>query len=141
MKKISLAIVFLLLSSCTFTAKAQVTAVMQAKVKIVSGAGLTAIQSSSIDLASLDTYTTSDVEAGEFSLVAAPGTDVNVVISQDADIINAEGDSIEFDSFSIDKNSNESGNHHIKVNGKLNTQNQVFSGHYEGAITAVVEYL
>lgn len=139
MKKISLAIVFILLSC--FTAQAQVTAVMQAKVKIVSGAGLTAIQSSSIDLTSLDTFTTADVEAGEFSLVAAPGTDVNVVISQDSDITNAEGDSIKFDSFSIDKNSNESGNHHIKVNGKLNTQNQVFSGHYEGAITAVVEYL
>ncbi len=141
MRKISLAIGFLLFSGFMITAQAQVTAVMQAKVKIVSGAGLTDIQSSSIDLTSLNTYTTSNVEAGAFSLVAAPGTDVNVAISQDTEIKNEAGDSIEFDSFSVDKISNESGNHHIKVNGRLNPQDQTFSGHYEGAITAVVEYL
>lgn len=140
MRKFTTAIVFFLLSSLFIGVQAQVTAVMQAKVKIISGAGLTAIQENPIDL-SLASEIISDFETGSFSLVTAPGTDVNVVVTQKSEIENKDGDSIDFDSFSIDKISTESGNHHVTVNGKLNTQDNVYSGHYKGAITAVVEYL
>ncbi|MEX0844364.1 MAG: hypothetical protein WD022_03750 [Balneolaceae bacterium] len=133
-------ILLFIASGFFLTANAQVTAVMQAKVTIISGAGFSAIQETSIDLNS-DVFLSEDLETGSFSLVAAPGSDVSVNITQQSEIVNELGEVIEFESFTVDQNSTDSGDHHITVNGKLKDQQQIFNGHYQGAVTAVVEYL
>lgn len=138
MKTIILSILTLLVTGFSFQAKAQVSAVMQAKVEVVSGAGLTLMENALIDLNSKNLI--EEINAGSFSLVSAPGTDVSVYLQNASSINNEFGQSIEFESFDVDKQSNESGEHHISVNGKVKSD-QLLNGHYEGSITAVVEYL
>lgn len=138
MRTIILSTLTLLVTGFCFQATAQVTAVMQAKVEIVSGAGLTLMENSFIDLNSENLI--EEINAGSFSLVSAPGTDVSVYLQNDSTIKNEFGEEIEFESFDVDKKSNESGQHHISVNGKVKN-GQLLNGHYEGTLTAVVEYL
>lgn len=138
MRTIILSILTLLVTGFCFQANAQVTAVMQAKVEIVSGAGLTLMENSFIDLNSKNLI--EEVNAGSFSLVSAPGADVSVYLQNGSVIKNEFGEEIEFESLDLDKESNESGQHHISVNGKVKSD-QLLNGHYKGSITAVVEYL
>lgn len=133
-----LSILILFLTGFCFQANAQVTAVMQAKVEIVSGAGFTLMENAFIDLNSENL--TQEINAGSFSLVSSPGTDINVHIQHESVIKNELGQVIEFESFDLDKQSTKSGQHHVSVNGKVKS-GQLLNGHYQGSITAVVEYL
>lgn len=138
MRTIIFSILILLVTGLSFQATAQVTAVMQAKVEIISGAGFTLMENSFIDLTSDDVV--KDFSAGSFSLVSAPGTDVNVHLENVSGIENEFGEAIEFESLDLNKQSTESGQHHISINGKVKN-GQELKGHYKGSITAVVEYL
>ncbi|MBD3616971.1 MAG: hypothetical protein HUJ22_10405 [Gracilimonas sp.] len=138
MRALIFSILISAVSSFTFLVNAQVTAVMQAKVEIISGAGFLAMEAANIDLSTVN-YS-EDIETGSFSLVAAPGADVNVHISNQSSIKNKEGGIIEFEPLKINHITSESGEHHISVNGKIK-DHQKLNGHYEGDITAVVEYL
>ena len=133
-----LSVLILLGTGFYFQANAQVTAVMQAKVEIVSGAGFTFTESAVIDLNSENL--SEEINAGSFSLVSSPGTDINVHIQEESDIKNELGQVIVFESFGLEKESTESGQLHISVNGKVKN-GQLFNGNYKGSITAVVEYL
>ena len=119
--------------------QAQATAVMQVRAEVVSGAGLTSINEPVIDLGFVD-FVNNDVKAGGFSLRTAPGTDVSISISDNSLIRNHNGDTIEFESLTVDKRSSETGEHHISLNGKIKGQ-KTLSGHYQGDVTAVIEYL
>ncbi|MEQ8525200.1 hypothetical protein [Gracilimonas sp.] len=132
-------ILILLASGFWASLQAQATAVMQVRVEVVSGAGLTSIEEPTIDLSSVD-LVDNDVKAGGFSLRTAPGTDVSVYISENSLIRNYNGDTIEFESLTVDKRSSETGEHHISLNGKIKDQ-ATLSGHYQGDVTAVIEYL
>lgn len=133
-----LSIFILLIAGVYFQANAQVTAVMQVKVEIISGAGFTLMENDFIDLNSENL--TEEINAGSFSLVSSPGTDISVHIQDKSVIKNELGQVIEFESLDLDKESTKSGEHHISVNGKVKS-GQLLNGHYEGSITAVVEYL
>lgn len=125
-----------LASGFGLTLQAQKTAIMQAKVEIVSGAGFTSVKAPVIafNKATVNNLT---VEAGEFSLVAAPGTDVNIQVSQHSNTLNAPH---VFESLQVDRTSNSKGEHHVSVSGILNNTKDAkeLSG---GGITAVIEYL
>ncbi len=138
--KTALYIVALLVSGIGFSAQAQTTAVMQARVEVVSGAGFTSVEDAIIDLSTLALEQNNTVKAGAFSLVAAPGTDVNVSVINSNSLRNENGEAINLDSLSINQVSNDKGEHNISVNGLVkNSQN--LKGHFQGQITAVVEYL
>ena len=132
-------ILILLASGFWASLQAQATAVMQVRVEVVSGAGLTSIDEPLIDLSSADVLS-NDVKAGGFSLVTSPGSDVNVSIIDNSPIINPDGDIIEFETLTVDKRSTKTGEHHISLNGKIKDQNAL-KGHYQGDVTAVIEYL
>jgi|AntRauTorckE6833_2_1112554.scaffolds.fasta_scaffold03972_5 hypothetical protein len=138
MKALTLSILTLLITGFSFTANAQVTAVMQAKVDIISGAGFTLIQDAVIDLNSENL--SDEIKAGSFSLVSAPGTDISIHVEENSVIKNELGEIIEFESLTVNKISHESGTHDISVNGKVKNAKSL-DGHYQGSITAVVEYL
>ena len=130
-----------LISGISFSLQAQTaTAVMQAKVKIVSGAGLTSVSESVIDLSKIDFRKTNNIKAGSFSLIAAPGTDVNVTITENNSLINEEGETINLEALTIEKISKENGEHTVSLNGTVNNAENL-KGNYNGQITAVVEYL
>ncbi|MEX2478946.1 MAG: hypothetical protein WD357_10945 [Gracilimonas sp.] len=138
MKTLILSILTLLVTGFSYSTNAQVAAVMQAKVEIISGAGFTLMEDAVIDLKSENLSNT--IKAGSFSLVSAPGTDISVHIEENSVIKNEFGEIIELESLSVDKQSHESGQHDISVNGKVKNS-QSLDGHYQGSITAVVEYL
>ncbi len=138
MKTLLLSTLIFLASSFSFLASAQVIAVMQAKVNVISGAGFTSLEESVIDLGSVNSL--EEVHAGSFSLVAAPGSDISIYISNHSEIKNNKGEALEFESIDVDQTVSESGEHKVSVNGKVKNQ-QKLNGQYQGAITAVVEYL
>lgn len=133
-----LSLLAFLVSGFCFQATAQVTAVMQAKVQIVSGASLTFMKDSFIDLNSKNL--TEEINAVSFSLVSAPGTDISVHVQHESPFKNEFGEALQFESLDLDRQSNESGQYKISVNAKVKSD-QLLKGHYEGSITAVVEYL
>lgn len=132
-------ILILLASGFLASLQAQATAVMQVRVEVVSGAGLSSIEEPLIDLSSLD-LVNNDVKAGGFSLVTSPGADVNISIIENSSIKNRNGDIIEFESLSVNKTSSESGEHYVSLNGKIKDLNSL-KGQYQGDVTAVIEYL
>ncbi|HET8865131.1 MAG TPA: hypothetical protein VFM80_05490 [Gracilimonas sp.] len=138
MKTLILSTLIFLASSFSFLANAQVIAVMQAKVNVISGAGFTSLEESVIDLSSSNSL--EEVHAGSFSLVASPGSDISIYISNHSEIKNNKGEALEFESMDVDRITSESGEHKVSVNGKVKNQ-QKLNGQYQGTITAVVEYL
>lgn len=134
----TLKILFILLASLLSSqATAQVTAVMQAKVEIISGAALTAPSLSFLDLSS---STNSEFEALNFSLTAAPGTDVDITINQESELKNEAGETISLEDLHFNKEESENGKHDVSILGKLK-DGQNLNGKYKGTFTAVVEYL
>jgi hypothetical protein len=117
----------------------QTTAVMQVRVNVVSGAGCSSIEESIIDLSSAD-YLTNDVKTGAFSIITAPSADVNVQVSRKSSIKNADGQAIDFESISVNKISNEKGEHQISLTGKI-AEGKALKGQYKGNLTATIEYL
>lgn len=138
MKSLLIFSLSLLFSGLLIQANAQTTAVMQAKVQVVSGAGFTTLDEKLIDFSSLKTL--EDFEAGSFSLVASPGSEVNVHVKNDSPIINEKGESLKLISIDADRILSGQGEHKVSVHGKISDL-QNLNGHYKGAITAVVEYL
>ncbi|MDR9419791.1 hypothetical protein [Gracilimonas sp.] len=138
MRDILFSILFLLAASFIFPAYSQVTAVMQARVEIISGSGISAIQQPTIDLNNANTL--NEINTGGFSLVTAPGTNVQIRIEKGNDIINEFGEAIEFESFIINQLSSDNGEHQVSLTGKLKKL-QKLNGQYKGSVTAVVEYL
>ncbi|MCP9291075.1 hypothetical protein [Gracilimonas sediminicola] len=132
-------ILILLVSGFWASLQAQTTAVMQVRVEIVSGAGLSSIEEGLIDLSSVDANN-NNVKAGGFSLQTSPGTDVSISIVENAGIKNYDGEAIEFESLQVDKRTMETGEHHISLNGKIKDLSSL-KGHYQGDVTAVIEYL
>jgi hypothetical protein len=140
MRAFLLIIITLLFSGLFMHINAQEVAVMQAKVKIISGAGFTSVKNGSVDLSSNTQAESVHISAGAFSLITAPGTDVNVQMLQGSTLENELGASIELDTFEIEQIITAQGEHHVSVNSRIKNLKNL-SGHYEGAITAVVEYL
>ncbi|MDZ7808372.1 MAG: hypothetical protein U5K71_14870 [Gracilimonas sp.] len=137
MKTLILSILTLLVSGFFLQTNAQVTAVMQARVEVISGAGFTTLNEHLIDFTSVNAF--EDFEAGTFTLVTTPGSDVNVHIENIEQITNENGESLNFEQLDADQVISDNGEHQISVNGKVSDLQQL-SGHYQGAITAVVEY-
>lgn len=136
----TLFILAFLVSGFFATANAQVTAVMQARVNIVSGASLTSIEESVIDLSSTNFSTKGEIHAGSFSLTAAPGADVSVSVIHQPELKNQNGQVIEMDALNVTRSFSSNGEQHISLDGKVKNKNGL-NGEYKGAVTAVVEYL
>lgn len=136
----TLFILTLLVSGLSATANAQVTAVMQARVNIVSGASLTSVAESITDLSSADFSMKGEINAGSFFLTAAPGTDISVSITHQTDLQNKDGQMIEMDALNVTRSVSESGEQHISLNGTVKNKENL-NGEYKGAVTAVIEYL
>lgn len=118
---------------------AQVTAVMEVRAKVISGAGLTSVDEADLNLQS-SAFSSEGVDAGSFGLVAAPGTDINIHLEDDPVFTNQYGEIMQFNSLSFIRKTSASGNHEVTLNGKFSNQQQ-FNGQYKGKVTAVVEYL
>ncbi|HBQ59976.1 MAG TPA: hypothetical protein DD671_10220 [Balneolaceae bacterium] len=127
----------LLASLLSSQATAQVSAVMQAKVEIISGAALTAPDHSIVDLSSV---ATSEFEALNFSLTAAPSTEVDITFNQNSDLKNESGQVMDFEDLHLKQEDEGNGNHAVSILGKLK-DGQELNGKYQGSFTAVVEYL
>lgn len=122
-------------------ANAQVTAVMQAKVNVISGAGLTSVQESAPDLTAIsESDEGSEIHAGAFSFISSPGVDVTVQITEEPDMKNENGEQVEIETSLEHETNSGTGEHNISLNGSVKNQQQL-SGHYKGALTAVIEYL
>jgi hypothetical protein len=137
MKTLILSILTLLMTGFNLQTNAQVTAVMQARVEVISGAGFTTLTEHLIDFNSVNAF--EDFEAGTFTLVATPGSDVNIHIENTDQITNEKGETLNFEELDADQIISDNGEHQISVNGKVSDL-QELTGHYQGAITAVVEY-
>lgn len=138
MRALIFSILTLLTSALSPPMQAQVTAVMQARVEVISGSGISNLEQPLIDLNNAETL--EEVNTGSFSLVTAPGANVQIRIENGSAIVNEDGEEIEFESFNINQLSSENGEHQISLTGKLK-QLQKLSGQYKGSVTAVVEYL
>lgn len=136
----TLFILTLLFSGFFASANAQVTAVMQVRVNIVSGASLTSVEESVTDLSSADFSMMGEINAGSFSLTAAPDTDISVSVSQQPALQNEDGQMIEMDPLKVTRSISESGKQHISLNGTVKNKENL-NGEYKGAVTAVIEYL
>ena len=118
------------------TSYAQVTAVMQASVKVISGSALTAPSQSQIALNS----STSEFNALNFSLTAAPYTDVEISVDQNTALKNEFGEVIDLKDVLVKRDEENDGSYSISVHGKVEN-GQPLKGKYQGTFTAVVEYL
>ncbi len=137
-----LAVIHILIFLATgfgFSLHAQKTAIMQAKVEIISGAGFTSVKAPTIAF-SKSTVNNPIVNAGEFSLIAAPGTDVDIQISQHSGTSNTSDNSFAFKSLQVDRTSTPKGEHHVSVSGIANSA-EALKEYPGGGITAVIEYL
>lgn len=139
MKTLKLYILTLLLFGFSNQSFGQVTAVMQVRVEVVSGAKYSADATPLINLSALNNEA-HNIEAGSFSLVAAPGTDIQVYVSSSTTIKNAMGEIIEIGDLNVNRVSDPSGKQSFSFNGTMKNQKDV-KGHYQGQLTAVVEYL
>lgn len=137
MKTLILSILICLVSGSILQTNAQVTAVMQARVEVISGASFTTLSEHLIDFTAVNAF--EDFEAGAFTLVTTPGSDVNVHIQNTDQITNGNGETLDFEELAADQTISDNGEHQISVNGTVSDLQQL-SGHYQGAITAVVEY-
>ena len=136
MRALIIFILAFLASSFCFQAKSQVTAVMQARVEIISGASFTSLQESIID----SDHLFGEVNAGSFSLVTSPGANIDVQVLHTNTIKNKKGEAITFESFQIDHTAMQNGEHRIDLIGKIKDAKKL-NGQYSGNLTAVVEYL
>jgi uncharacterized ubiquitin-like protein YukD len=137
MKTLILSILTFLVAGFTLQTNAQVTAVMQARVEVISGAGFTALNEQLIDFTSVNAF--EDFEAGTFTLVTTPGSDINIRLENKDQVVNENGEILDFAILDTEQTVSENGEHDISINGKVSDLQQL-NGHYQGAITAVVEY-
>lgn len=137
MKTLIFSIFTLLVSGFSLQTNAQVTAVMQARVEVISGAGFTTLTEHVIDFKAVNAF--EDFEAGTFTLVTTPGSEVNIHIENTDQITNESGETLNFEELDADQVLSDHGEYQVSVNGKVSDLQQL-SGHYQGAITAVIEY-
>lgn len=137
MKTLILSILTLLLTGLELQVNAQVTAVMQARVEVISGAGFTTLNEHLIDFNTVNAF--EDFEAGQFTLVTTPGSEISIRLENTDQIINEQGQTLNFEDIETDQVTSENGEHQVSVNGKVSDL-QSLNGHYQGAVTAVVEY-
>lgn len=131
-------ILTLFVSGLAFSAQAQVTAVMQVKVEIISGSQVSEVQQGRIDLANIST--TDKITTGGFTLQAAPDAEVNISVYNEYGIVNELGEHLDFGLLSVDQNTLGNGKHDIVINGFLKNIPQAKSS-YSGNMVAVIEYL
>lgn len=137
MKSLILSILTLMLTGLGLKVNAQVTAVMQAKVEVISGAGFTTLNEHLVNFNTVSEF--EDFEAGEFTLVTTPGSEISVRLENTDQITNENGEKLNFESLEAEQIISDNGEHQVSVNGIVNDL-QSLSGHYQGAVTAVVEY-
>lgn len=137
MKTLILSILTFLISGFTLHTNAQVTAVMQARVEVISGAGFTVLNEQFIDFTSVNAF--EDFEAGTFTLVTTPGSEISVRLENKDQVVNENDEILDFVTLDTQQTVSANGEHDISINGKVSDLQQL-SGHYQGAITAVVEY-
>jgi len=125
-------------SGLAFLAQAQVTAVMQAKVEIISGSQVSEVEQGRIDLANISA--TDKITMGGFTLQADPDAEVNISVYNEYEIINELGDHLDFGLLSVDKITLGNGKHDIVINGFLKNIPQAKSS-YSGKMVAVIDYL
>lgn len=131
-------ILTLFVSGLAFSAQAQVTAVMQAKVEIISGSQVSEVQQGKIDLANINT--TDRITTGGFTLQAATDAEVNISVYNESGIVNEFGEHLDFGLLSVDKITLGNGKHDIVINGFLKNIPPPKSS-YSGNMIAVIEYL
>lgn len=139
MRLVVIHILIFLTTGFSFSLMAQKTAIMQAKVEIVSGAGFTSVKAPTIAF-NKSAVNNPTVKAGEFSLIAAPGTDVDIQISQHNSTSNNSNHPFAFKSLQVNRTSTSKGEHHVSVSGIANSA-KALKEHPGGGITAVIEYL
>jgi hypothetical protein len=137
MKTISLFFLTFLLCSFTFKVNGQVTAVMQARVQVIAGAGLSSISENIVDLNTVSTF--GNFEAGSFTLTTSPGSEVNVRIANSSQFVNEEGKELKLDEITAQRQTINEGELLIAVNGKITALDNV-SGRYSGTVTTIIEY-
>lgn len=121
------------------SACAQVSAVMQAKVNIVSGATYSYVEETHIDSYNIDA-SLGKIQTGLFTLKNTPGTDVKVYIHEKSAEVNNQGDELEFDFISEEQNSFSTGRHYINLVRKVKNSHTL-SDQYRSSVTAVIVYL
>jgi len=139
MKTLKLSILTLLLFCFFEESKAQVSAVMEARVEVISGVSFTSDVAPVINLS----QTQADIqliEAGSFSLVTIPGADIQISTSLNTFVKNAQGQTLEIDGLQVEELNAEAGTHRYSLNGTMKEHNRP-EGHYEGMLTTVIEYL
>lgn len=139
MKTLKLSILTLLFFSFSYQSFGQLTAVMQVSVEVISGAKFSPDATPIINLSDLNA-SGQNIQAGSFSLFAAPGTDIQVHVASSTTIKNAMGEIIEISDVNVNRVVDASGKQSYSFNGTMNNQNNI-NGHYQGQLTAVVEYL
>ncbi|MEX0608020.1 MAG: hypothetical protein WD158_01185 [Balneolaceae bacterium] len=138
MKTAITTLLFLLSGSGFYEVAAQVTAVMEVRVNVISGASLQSVEKPYISLDKAQFL--DNVEAGTFALTVAPGTDVFVHLSENPILENQNGGLLKFESLYFNQISSAAGNHQVSIQGKIGDQ-KLMKGQYKGAVTAVIEYL
>ncbi|MTI88498.1 MAG: hypothetical protein FH748_11070 [Balneolaceae bacterium] len=130
----------LLIVSCSLasTAHAQVSASMQVKVNVVSGASIDYGQSHTTYLSNESMG--ENIRAGSFMLSTTSGSKVDIKILKRPSFINNKGDKIEFTDLLLIEKFTEKGEHEMYFDGKIKNKSSL-SGNYKGQLTAVIEYL
>jgi|AntRauTorckE6833_2_1112554.scaffolds.fasta_scaffold33105_1 hypothetical protein len=131
-------ILTLLFFALAIPAQAQVTAVMQAKVEIISGSRVSNMQEGALDLS--EANLSDQIQAGHFSLQTDPDTEVTVSVYKMSEILNEDGLPLEFSFLSINHINSFDGNHDITIQGLLKSLPKEKSS-YSGKLVTVIEYL
>ncbi|HBZ39007.1 MAG TPA: hypothetical protein DEO59_11230 [Balneola sp.] len=132
MKKSRLILLVLMLS--TLDAHAQVTAIMQASVKIVSG--VQAEQVSSLQLSE----NLSSNHDGEVIITSTPLSEVFIFVDEHSSVSNTFGETVEIKTDSLVNADIESGISSISISGTLPQKNKI-NGQYSGTVVATIVYL
>lgn len=138
MKAAIVSIIFILVSASGSHLIAQVSAVMQVKATIISGAGFSSLEENAIDLSQANL--SGNVSAGSFQLSTAPGADISIHLKENPILINENGEVMKVAPLSLIQNISNTGNHHISINGNIPVQDNL-NGQYNGSVTAVIDYL
>ena len=132
MKKSCLILLVMLFSA--LSASAQVTAIMQASVKIVSG--VQAEQVSSLQLSE----NLSSAHDGEVIITSSPLSEVFIFVDENSVLTNSIGETVEIKTDSLVNADIESGKSSISISGSLPEKKKII-GQYSGTVVTTIVYL
>ncbi|MEP1151153.1 MAG: hypothetical protein ABJH08_05435 [Balneola sp.] len=132
MKKILLILSFLLLSQ--ISASAQEIAVMKVSVNVVSGAKAEQISDLFISANSNESL------SGQLIITSSPNSEIQVQTDSDCTLVNESGEIITVQTNSLLNLDNNTGAHHLSLNGKL-PKEALASGNFKGNLVTTIVYL